>query len=108
MTAAGGSAAVAGFAFQLGHVVFDSRLFQQIHARPLLASDSAAKFCDEETSFQRFGESPSGLQPPLPSQGRIFSFHSHDVTGNFNRNSLATQRGGEVGANRLSIAVELD
>src|SRR5580692_11458501 len=38
------SANIARFALQFRYVVFDFRFFQQIDARPLLASDGAAKF----------------------------------------------------------------
>src|ERR1700733_15528881 len=94
------SATISWFPFQLGHIVFDFRFFQEIDARPLLASDGAAEFGDEETGIQRFGESPSGLQSPLPSQRGIFSFDLDDVARNFKRNSLAIQRGSEVGPGR--------
>ena len=45
------SATIDRFAFHLGYVFFDFRFFQQIDARPLLASDGAAKFGDGETGI---------------------------------------------------------
>ena len=99
---------IARFMPHLRHVDFDVRFLQQVDAWSLLTSNRAAELRDEESSFQRFGESPARLQAPFSGQGRVFSLHAADIAGNLNRNSLATKGGSAVGANRLPIAIELD
>src|SRR5580704_509135 len=96
------------FALQFGNKLVDLPFFQQVNTRPLLPSDGPAEFGHEEIGFERFGESPAGLQSPLLGQGGIFPFHVADVARNLNRDPLSTQGGRRVGTNRLSVSVEMD
>ena len=99
---------VTRFAHHLRDVLFELRLFEKIGAGPLLASHRAAEFRDQESGLQRFGKSPARLLAPFSCQVWIFPFDLRDVAGNLDCNSLAAQSGCKIGANRLSIAIELN